>query len=126
MAIPRWVARFNGKVTNRVLGPMATRAPGFGVVTHHGRRSGRAYHTPVNVFARPDGYVVALTYGPGAQWVRNVMAEGGCELETRGRRVRLASPRLFHDETRRPVPPPVGVVLRVLGVADFMRLSPAP
>lgn len=124
MAAPRRMAAFNRKVTNRVLGRFATRAPGFGVVVHKGHRSGRSYRTPVNVFRAPDGYVLALTYGPGAGWVRNVMAAGECELETRGRRVRLGSPRLVHDESRRAVPPVVGMMLRVLGVADFMTLAP--
>jgi hypothetical protein len=41
--------------------------PGLGVVVHRGRRSGRVYQTPVNVFATEDGYVVALTYGPDAE-----------------------------------------------------------
>ena len=31
--------------------------------------------------ARPGGYVIALTYGPDADWVKNVLAAGGCELE---------------------------------------------
>ncbi len=66
--LPRSVARFNRRVTNRVLGPLAPRLPGFGVVVHRGRRSGRAYRTPVNVFARPGGVVVALAYGPNSDW----------------------------------------------------------
>ena len=36
--------------------------PGFGVVVHRGRRSGREFHTPVNVFPRHDGVRIALTY----------------------------------------------------------------
>lgn len=106
-----------------MLGRLATRAPGFGVIVHRGRRSGRAYRTPVNVFASPAGFVVALTYGSGAGWVRNVMAAGGCTLETRGRRLVLGTPRLVHDESRRLVPFPVGRVLRLLRVADFLELS---
>jgi hypothetical protein len=34
------------------------------IVHHKGRRSGRAYKTPVGVVRRHDGYAVALTYGP--------------------------------------------------------------
>jgi deazaflavin-dependent oxidoreductase (nitroreductase family) len=123
MPAPRWMARVNRRVTNRVLGRLATRAPGFGVIVHRGRRSGRAYRTPVNVFTAPAGFVVALTYGTGAGWVRNVMAAGGCALETRGRRLVLGAPRLVHDESRRLVPAPVGRVLRLLRVADFLELS---
>jgi deazaflavin-dependent oxidoreductase (nitroreductase family) len=76
MPIPRWVARANRLVTNRLARPLAMRAPGFGVVVHVGRKSGRVYRTPVNVFPAPDGYTVALTYGADAEWVRNVVAAG--------------------------------------------------
>jgi deazaflavin-dependent oxidoreductase (nitroreductase family) len=123
MPAPRWLARFNRRVTNRFLGRMATRLPGFGVVVHEGRKSGRQYRTPVNVFRRGDGYVIALTYGPGAEWVRNVLASGGCALETRGRTVRLTRPRLFHDEQRRAVPAAVRMVLGLAQVSHFLELA---
>jgi deazaflavin-dependent oxidoreductase (nitroreductase family) len=97
--------------------------PGLGVVVHHGRRSGRVYQTPVNVFAAKDGYVFALTYGPDTDWVKNVLAAGGCELRTRGHVVRLTSPRLFHDEARRDIRPLERQVLRAIGVADFLSVK---
>lgn len=124
MPIPRVVARVNRVATNRVTGLFAGHLPGFGIVVHRGRRSGRRYHTPVNVFGVPGGYLVALTYGPGSDWVRNVVAAGGCELEVRGHRVRLTDPRIVHDESRREVPAGVRTVLGLLGVTDFLRLSP--
>jgi deazaflavin-dependent oxidoreductase (nitroreductase family) len=124
MPAPRWVARFNRRVTNRLLGPVARLLPGFGVVVHRGRTTQRRYRTPVNVFRSGRRYVVALTYGSEAQWVRNVLAGGGCELETRGRTVALTRPRLVRDERRRAVPPPVRPVLRLLGVAEFLELEP--
>jgi deazaflavin-dependent oxidoreductase (nitroreductase family) len=123
MVIPRSVARANRRVTNHVLRPMAARTPGFGVVTHTGRKSGRRYRTPVSVFAAPGGYVIALTYGKDTDWVRNVLAASGCELEIRGRHLRLTGPELVHDESRRLVPGPVRPILRLLGVTDFMQLS---
>jgi deazaflavin-dependent oxidoreductase (nitroreductase family) len=123
MSLPRSVARFNRYVTNRVLGPLAPHLPAFGVVVHRGRNSGHRYRTPVNVFRRPGGFVVALTYGPNADWVRNVLAEGGCILETRGRRLRLTQPRVFHDETRRSVPAPLRPLGRLARVSDFLDLS---
>lgn len=51
MPVPRWVATVNRRVTNHITGAAATRLPGFGVITHTGRRSGGRYRTPVNVFA---------------------------------------------------------------------------
>ena len=77
----------------------------------------------MNAFVAAGGYVVALTYGTDSDWIKNVLAAGGCELVTRGRTVRLTAPELFHDETRRHVPRPVRPILGMFGVSDFMRLS---
>jgi deazaflavin-dependent oxidoreductase (nitroreductase family) len=115
------MAWFNSRVTNRITRPLARWLPGFGVVEHAGRRSGRRYRTPVNVFRSGASHVIALTYGVESDWVQNVLAAGGCELVTRGHR--LAASAIVHDERRRLVPPPVRPVLRLLRVADFLRLE---
>lgn len=123
MPAPRWLARFNRHVTNRITGPVAPRLPGFGVVVHVGRTSQRQYRTPVNVFAAEGGFVIALTYGKDSNWVQNVLAAGGCRLETRGRAWRLTNPRLVHNPQHRSVPAVVGVVLGLLNVDDFLELD---
>lgn len=128
MVLSKSVARFNRRVTNRTIGRFADRLPGFGVIGHVGRRSGREFHTPVNVFAERarGGYVVALTYGPDADWVRNVLAADGCTLVTRGRTVRLTAPKLVHAPDRSRVPWPVRQVLRLIDVSDFLELTTIP
>lgn len=122
MPLPASLARFNKRVTNRVTGLVAPVLPGFGVVTHRGRRSGRAYRTPVNVFRRPGGWVVALTYGQG-DWVRNVLAAGSVGLRTRGRDHELVHPRVVEDPARALVPAPVGWLLGRMGVTEFLLLD---
>jgi deazaflavin-dependent oxidoreductase (nitroreductase family) len=126
MPIPKTVARWNKVGLNRITRRIAPWLPGFGVVVHRGRRTGRRYRTPVNVFPTEDGYRFALTYGPDTDWVRNVLAAGGCELETRRRVVRLVTPRLYHDEHRRGIRPLERQILRLLGVADFLSMKTAP
>jgi deazaflavin-dependent oxidoreductase (nitroreductase family) len=127
MPLPKRLARLNRRMTNPVVRTFAGRVPGFAIVVHRGRTSRREYRTPVNAFARPGGgYAVALTYGRDAQWVRNVVASGGCTIETVGRRVELVSPRIVHDPSRRLVPAPVRPILRLIGVDHFMELDRAP
>jgi deazaflavin-dependent oxidoreductase (nitroreductase family) len=126
MPLPRTLARWNRVGLNRVTKRVAPWTPGFGVVAHTGRRSGRRYQTPVNVFPAGDGYLLALTYGPDSDWVKNVLAAGRCELVTGGRTVRLFSPLLVHDENRRGIRPLERQVLRLIGVADFLSLKTAP
>jgi deazaflavin-dependent oxidoreductase (nitroreductase family) len=126
MPIPRAVGRWNKAGLNRITRHIAPWMPGLGVVIHRGRRSGRCYRTPVSVFPAGDGYVFALTYGPDTDWVKNVLAAGGCGLQTRGRTIRLTSPRMYRDPGRRGIRPPERQVLRALNVADFLSLKLAP
>jgi len=125
IAVPlsRRVARFNELVTNRLTRPFVPYLPWFGLVIHVGRTSGQEYRTPVNIFGRSGGYTIALTYGASAEWVKNVLAAGGCDVITRGRRRRLVEPQIVHDDRRSSVPAAVRPVLRALGVADFLRLQ---
>jgi deazaflavin-dependent oxidoreductase (nitroreductase family) len=97
--------------------------PGFAILSHIGRNTGRAYRTPVNAFATDEGYIIALTYGSESDWVRNVLAAGTCELQTRGRRVRLVDPQLGRDETAGWAPLPVRLGLRLIRAPQYMRLS---
>jgi deazaflavin-dependent oxidoreductase (nitroreductase family) len=119
----RWVAAFNLVVTNRITSRFADRLPGFGILTHVGRKSGKVYRTPVNVFRGSEGFLIALTYGSESEWVKNVLAAGGCELETRGVRYQLSAPTIVFDPTRRRFPIPVRIVLRLIGANDLMQLS---
>jgi deazaflavin-dependent oxidoreductase (nitroreductase family) len=120
---PRWVAAFNLKVTNRITAPFATWLPGFGVISHIGRKSARPYRTPVNVFPTPDGFLIALTYGPNSHWVQNVLAAGSAELETRRTKYHLSAPQVVHDPTRHRFPLVVRIVLRIIGATDFLQVS---
>jgi deazaflavin-dependent oxidoreductase (nitroreductase family) len=125
MPLPKRLARFNRLVTNPVLGPVARRLPGFAIVSHIGRRSGHAYQTPVNLFRSQDRYVIALTYGSDSQWVRNVLAAGAVDIETRGQRLHLVGPEVVHDAQRSLVPKPVRHILRLANVSEFMLLQRA-
>jgi len=123
MAIPAAVRPLVVRYLNPVLRRVANRLPGFCVATYRGRTSGRIYRIPLNVFRRGDRYVFALTYGPDVQWVKNVLAAGGCEIETRGRHVALVRPRLEVDALARDMPVPVRLFLGLMGVDHFLWLD---
>lgn len=124
MPLSRRVARFNVRATNKVTRPFAGWLPGFAVIRHVGRRSGRTYETPVNLFHHGDRYVVALTYGADSEWVKNVLAAGGCTVRTRGKLVEVTDPEVFRDADRRAVPVPPRWVLGAIDVTEFLSLTP--
>src|SRR5262245_4271509 len=114
--------RFVNPITRLVAG----RLPGFGILHYRGRKSGRDYRTPMNVFLRGNEYVFALTYGADVEWVRNIVAAGECRLETRGPTIRLIGPRFVHDPNRSLMPPVVRQFLGVMNVTEFLSMRIAP
>ena len=95
-------------------------------IEHRGRRTGREYQTPVEVFRTEGGFIIALTYGPGTDWLRNIQAAGSAELHTGGQVFRVSEPHVYQDETRAGIRPAERQVLRLLGVSDFVHLKAAP
>jgi deazaflavin-dependent oxidoreductase (nitroreductase family) len=119
----RWLAKFNILVTNRITSLFAGWFPGLGILTHVGRKSGKVYLTPINVFRVPNGFIVALTYSSNSEWVKNVIAAGGCKLKTSGRAYQLSAPKFVHDPSRRSFPFLVQVVLRLVGADEYLELD---
>jgi len=123
MAIPHVVARFNKRVTNRFIEPIARRSSGFAVVHHVGRRTGTEYRTPVVRFDLDGDTVVVLTYGTQADWFRNALA-GAASLETARCTSTIRSiERVGRDIARPALPRFVRAALRVMTVRDFARMS---
>ncbi|WP_459963498.1 nitroreductase/quinone reductase family protein [Nocardia sp. IFM 10818] len=91
----RLLAAFNRRVTNPVFGRIAGRVPGYANVVHVGRCSGRRYRTPVGTTWRGEELLIAVNYGRGSDWVRNVLAAGEFELEQGAEVVRMGHPRLI-------------------------------
>jgi len=118
--------RFMRPFTTRVVNPITRRVggwlPGFGILGYRGRKTGRAYRTPMNVFRQGDTYVFALTYGGDVQWVKNILAAGACDLRTMGRDLHLVEPELIVDPSRRLVPQPVRFFLGLIRVTEFLRM----
>lgn len=123
MPLPHVVARVNKRVTNRFIEPIARRSDGFAVVHHVGRRSGDRHRTPVNVFRRDESVLVALTYGPDADWWKNVLA-GPAHLERKHTTATIETADLVGRDVAWPaLPRLVRGALRVLGVHQFALLT---
>jgi deazaflavin-dependent oxidoreductase (nitroreductase family) len=88
-------ARWNRAVTNKVVRIWAGWVPAMGLLTHTGRRSGRQYRTPLNVFPTNDGYAILLPYGLGkTEWLKNLQTAGNAELKHYGKSYRITNPRV--------------------------------
>jgi deazaflavin-dependent oxidoreductase (nitroreductase family) len=111
------------RYVNPITRPVAKRLPTFAILTHRGRKTGRSYRTPINVFRRGTEYFFFLTYESDVQWVKDVLAAGSCSIETRGRVVELVEPELITDPELRPAPPHVRFVERqIAGATQYLRM----
>lgn len=122
MPFPRWLAKVNKRITNRYLVKLVDQAP-FAALHHRGRRSGKAYRIPLNAFPCDDGFVFALTYSSRSDWVKNVIAAGGAELEYAGERLLLTDPCLVtRDEVHRCLPASTVLPLGLLRIREFLTM----
>lgn len=116
---------FTTKVINPITRRFAGSLPGFALLTHVGRKSGRTYQTPINVFKRGDHYVFALTYGSDVQWVKNIFVTGSVEMRARGRDFHLVEPELIIDPELRLVPWFLRIPGKLNRVTEFLRMRAA-
>lgn len=117
------------RVNRRLLNPrtMATAGrPGAdaAVVRHTGRRSGRAYATPVDVVATEDGFLVGLVYGPRTDWAQNVLAAGSAVVVHDGEEHAVGSPRLVPlDSVAEHFPRAALRAMKAFGVTQCLRVE---
>jgi deazaflavin-dependent oxidoreductase (nitroreductase family) len=93
----------------------------YSLVRHVGRTSGREYRNPVSAYPLGDGFVIAVLYGTGSQWVRNVMAAGRFDLRTKGRDHSLERPEIIPPIRALPAFPAYQRgMLRTRKIQDFV------
>lgn len=98
----------------------------FSLVRHVGRTSGTVYETPLILARVDDGFVAELTYGPGVQWFRNIVAAGNCVVTFKGVEHEIAGIEPFTPEAgRRAFGYPAAFILKLLRRRDFRFLRDA-
>jgi deazaflavin-dependent oxidoreductase (nitroreductase family) len=120
--LPRTLARFNRVVTNRIGRPLAGRLPGFALIVHRGRKSGSEYRTPVNAWFDDERIIVALTYGPDTDWLKNLSAAAGGSVVAGRSTYRVGGPVLIGPEGMGRMPAVARPILRMIDVDEFALL----
>jgi deazaflavin-dependent oxidoreductase (nitroreductase family) len=96
----------------------------FALLRHVGRRSGKAFETPIMVEPLGEDFVIALTYGPKVDWYRNLQANGKGMLIWHG--------KAYTIEQLEPLDRSIGlrvhhlheqVILRIMNVQHFVRVK---
>jgi deazaflavin-dependent oxidoreductase (nitroreductase family) len=105
--------------------PLAGRRwnPIFARVLHRGRRSGRAYQTPVAARRVADGFIISLAFGAQVDWHRNVEAAGGGVIRWRGRDYEVGGPEMIDADDALPAFDPFHrLLLRLAGIDGYVRV----
>jgi deazaflavin-dependent oxidoreductase (nitroreductase family) len=108
--------------------PLAGRQwnPIFALVLHRGRRSGRAYETPVAARRVAEGFLITLAFGAQVDWHRNLKAAGGGVIRWRGRDYEVSGPEMIGADEALPAFDPVQrLFLRLAGIDGYIRVRDA-
>ena len=94
MIMPVWLERFQIKYVNPLLRPLSKRMPGFAVITHRGRTSGKEYETIVTAYRKGGVLAIGLVHGK-TNWVKNVLAAGEADIHVGRKDLHLVNPRVL-------------------------------
>jgi deazaflavin-dependent oxidoreductase (nitroreductase family) len=110
MIMPVWLERFQIKYVNPLLRPLSKRMPGFAVITHRGRTSGKQYETIVTAYRKGDVLAIGLVHGK-TNWVKNVLAAGEADIHVGRKALHLVNPRVLPVGTVDPTLPRIPQML---------------
>jgi deazaflavin-dependent oxidoreductase (nitroreductase family) len=98
----------------------------YALLRHTGRRSGKRFETPVVAWKTRSGILVPIAWGTKADWYRNTVAAGGCDIRLRGRWYHCATPRVVaRAEALAYLAEPMRTVVRLGPVRQFLLLTEA-
>jgi deazaflavin-dependent oxidoreductase (nitroreductase family) len=115
MAGPPAAAKQLNKVAVRFAGHRFL--PLWAVLRHRGRKSGKEYAVPIAVMPTDETFVIALPWGRGTDWVRNVRAAGRCTIRWKGADYECTEPTFVDKDVA--LAAARGTTRRVLQRRDF-------
>lgn len=95
-------------------------------IHHTGRRSGKAYATPVVAERFADGFVVPLPYGTRVDWLLNILAAGRASVSSQGENYDVAHPEVIDaPAAMRLLSPERQRSFSRLGIEHFLKVTDA-
>lgn len=110
---------YNPHLANPITAHFAGWLPPFAILEHRGRTSGKYYRIPMIVSRRGETFTIALTCNAKTDWVKNVLAGGGCTIEHRGQAHHLIRSRLADAPALSWAPLPVRLIEGRVGATEL-------
>ena len=124
----RRIVRFAARLINPLTLLVAGRRwmPIVGVLIHTGRRTGRAFSTPLGMRHHGDTFVMPLTFSESAAWYRNVRAAGSAVVRYMGHEYTLVDPEVIDYAEAAPAFPRYELLqFRLVGINEYLRMRQA-
>jgi deazaflavin-dependent oxidoreductase (nitroreductase family) len=106
MLMPPALEAFQIKYVNPILRPFSKWMPGFAVIKHRGRTSGKEYETIVTAYRKDKVLAIGLMHGK-TNWVKNVLATGEADIRVGRKDLHLVNARVLPAGTVDPSLPSV-------------------
>jgi len=110
MLVPPALERFQIKYMNPLMRPFSKWMPGFAVIKHRGRTSGKDYETIVTAYREGNVLAIGLIHGK-TNWVKNVLAAGEADIRVGRKDLHLTNPRVLPVGTVDPTLPRISQML---------------
>lgn len=104
--LPNIVRYFSKVFKNRMIADIESGKSEMSIISHSGRKSGRAYRTPVEAIFLDKEVLVGLVYGRKTDWLKNVLAQGGCSIFYKLQTYTATNPVILSVDTARELLPP--------------------
>ena len=123
----RLVTWYHKRVTNPVMVRFFAGRSAHSALLHHvGRRSGKAYSTPLTAHRSEDTIIIPLPYGTEVDWLCNLQAAGQGVVELDGRSVSVDEPEVVHvDRVMTDLPSFVARIVRLHDTKQALRVHVA-
>jgi deazaflavin-dependent oxidoreductase (nitroreductase family) len=123
----RWLTWYHKHVSNPVMVRFFSGRSSVNALLHHvGRRSGKAYATPLTAHRSEDTIIIPLPYGTETDWLRNLRAAGQGVVELEGRSFSVDEPEVVLIHEVMPLLPPLVVrIVRMHETARALKLHVA-
>ena len=104
--LPNFVRYFSKLFMNRMIADVESGRSEMSIISHTGRKSGRAYRTPVEAIFLDKEVLIGLVYGRKTDWLKNVLAQEGCTIFYKMQTYAATNPEILPVDSARELLPP--------------------
>jgi deazaflavin-dependent oxidoreductase (nitroreductase family) len=104
--LPNIVRYFSKLFKNRMIADVESGKSEMSIISHTGRKSGTSYHTPVEAIFLETEVLIGLVYGRKTDWLKNVLAQGGCSIFYKMQTYTATDPVILPVDSARELLPP--------------------